>query len=393
MAAKVEQFDAVAIFGFNSPEWFIANNVHTRVHYTHMKTDIDVTPQPCTWRDDDRFKQCQEGQTEGYIDFITPGRIGTGGARSTDNNYYYSLNDRWRDALRATVTAYLVSPFGTHELKGGFELEWMKADNTFAYTGNIYYVDRLEDSSDSSSGINYYWRETGGQLYQRNVGESQFVFLQDTWEPVSGLTIDLGFAYLDDGSIGAIKCVTPAPASDQGELRTILLLGDLGSIDNQPFEVEIAGNILSLDGRRNFLGSNVRVTRLERGPEIVHADIVPEDQWELGKQASIFPFGSGSGCPPSTQQVIRVTWTGGITKFGGGEVDQTEQSAYRILVEGDDGQLMRIEPFAMGDLGDGDNNHKLCLDTRSRPLGVEFPEGLVTDPREDFNSATSIELP
>ena len=198
---------------------------------------------------------------------------------------------------------------------------------------------------------------------------------------------------LDDGSIGAIKCVTPAPASDQGELRTILLLGDLGSIDNQPFEVEIAGNILSLDGRRNFLGSNVRVTRLERGPEIVHADIVPEDQWELGKQASIFPFGGGSGCPPLTQQVIRVTWTGGITKFGGGEVDQTEQSAYRILVEGDDGQLMRIEPFAMGDLGDGDNNHKLCLDTRSRPLGVEFPEGLVTDPREDFNPATSIELP
>ena len=176
-------------------KWFIANNVHTRVHYTHMKTDIDVTPQPCTWRDDDRFKQCQEDQTEGYIDFITPGRIGTGGARSTDNNYYYSLNDRWRDALRATVTAYLVSPFGTHELKGGFELEWMKADNTFAYTGNIYYVDRLEDSSDSSSGINYYWRETGGQLYQRNVGESQFVFLQDTWEPVSGLTIDLGLKY------------------------------------------------------------------------------------------------------------------------------------------------------------------------------------------------------
>ena len=176
-------------------KWFIANNVHTRVHYTHMKTDIDVTPQPCTWRDDDRFKQCEEGQPEGYMDFITPGRIGIRGARSTGNNYYYSLNDRWRDAVRATATAYLVSPFGTHELKGGFELEWMKADNTFAYTGNIYYVDRLEDSSDSSSTINYYWSETGGQLYQRNRGNSQFVFLQDTWEPVSGLTIDLGFKY------------------------------------------------------------------------------------------------------------------------------------------------------------------------------------------------------
>ena len=136
-------------------KWFITNNVHTRVHYTHMKTDIDVTPQPCTWRDDDRFKQCEEGQSEGYIDFLTPGRIGIRGARSTENAYYYSFNDRWRDALRATATAYLVSPVGTHELKGGFELEWMKADNTFAYTGNIYYVDRLEDSSDSASTAAY----------------------------------------------------------------------------------------------------------------------------------------------------------------------------------------------------------------------------------------------
>ena len=192
--AQAAQYQNSLVVG---AEWksFVTNNVHTKLHYTHMKTDIDVTPQPCTWRDDDRFKQCQEGQSEGYIDFITPGRIGSRGARSTDNSYYYSLNDRWRDALRGTVTAYLVSPFGTHELKGGFEFEWMKADNTFAYTGNIYYVDRLEDASDSSSTINYYWRETGGQLYQRNHGNSQFVFLQDTWEPVAGLTIDLGVKY------------------------------------------------------------------------------------------------------------------------------------------------------------------------------------------------------
>ncbi|MEE2830073.1 MAG: carboxypeptidase regulatory-like domain-containing protein [Myxococcota bacterium] len=193
-AAQRHQYQNSLVIG-GEWKWFLANNVHTRLHYTHMKTDIDVTPQPCTWRDDDRFKQCQDQQPEGYIDFLTPGRIGILGSRSTENNWYYSLNDRWRDAVRATATAYLVSPIGTHEVKGGVELEWLQADNTFAYTGNLYYVDRLEDASDSSSTINYYWRETQGQLYQRNRGSTQFVFLQDTWEPVAGLTIDLGVKY------------------------------------------------------------------------------------------------------------------------------------------------------------------------------------------------------
>ena len=176
-------------------QWFVTNWLTAKLHYSHLKTDIDVTPQPCTWRDDLRFKQCEGDQEEGYIDFLTPGHYGSGGARFTENAYYYSINDRERDSVKATLTAYVPRALGTHEIKGGVEAGWVKSDYTFGYTGNLYYVDTLEDSSDPTSTINYYWRETQGQLYQRHTGYSIFAFLQDTWEPLPGLNIDFGVKY------------------------------------------------------------------------------------------------------------------------------------------------------------------------------------------------------
>ncbi len=175
--------------------WFINNNISAKLHYSHLQTDIDVTPQPCTWRDDDRFKQCQSGQDEGYIDFITPGRIGISGARSTGNSHYFSLNDRWRDSIRATVTAYVPRALGIHEIKGGVELSFVRWAYTFGYTGNLYYVDRLEETDDPNSTINYYWRESQGQLHQNHRGNTIFAYIQDSWEPIPGLTIDFGLKY------------------------------------------------------------------------------------------------------------------------------------------------------------------------------------------------------
>jgi len=176
-------------------DWRVSNNFTLQAHYTHLKTDIDATPQPCTWRSDDRFKQCTEGEEEGYIDFYTPGVIGVGGAKWGDNYYRYSINDRQRDGLRLTSKLFLPSPIGVHEIKLGAELSWLQQQNLFAYTGNLYYVDILEDESDPSSQQNYYWRESAGQLFQKNIGNTQFVYLQDTWEVVPGLTIDLGVKY------------------------------------------------------------------------------------------------------------------------------------------------------------------------------------------------------
>ena len=197
-----------------------------------------------------------------------------------------------------------------------------------------------------------------------------------------------------DGSTGSLVCVTPMPALDEGELRTILLIGEYGSAENQPVQVDIVGNLLSVDGSLNFRNSSSTVIALEEGPTLIYAEVVPESQWDLGKKLSTgLRFGApGNGCPEGTQQVVRVVWTGGITKPGGDEIDDVERLAYRVFVEDDAGELKLIEPFAVADLLDGDNNHELCLDTTAKPLRVEFPAGLMTDPIEDLNPATSIDV-
>lgn len=176
-------------------EWFISPMVKTKLKYSHMKGAIDVTPQPCTWRDDLRFKQCEGDQDEGFIDFVTPGRLGSGGARSTTNGYYYSLNDRYADTVWLDGTVFVPRALGTHEIKVGGSYTATRSDYVFGYTGNLYYVDILEDGDDPSSTVNYYWREASGQLAQTNRGHSIFAFVQDTWEPVRGLTVDLGLKY------------------------------------------------------------------------------------------------------------------------------------------------------------------------------------------------------
>ncbi|MAI80237.1 MAG: hypothetical protein CL917_14910 [Deltaproteobacteria bacterium] len=195
---------------------------------------------------------------------------------------------------------------------------------------------------------------------------------------------------LGDDREGEIVCVTPAPANDTGELRTILMVGEFGSAADPPLRVEITGNLLSMDHRFNFRGDQVDVTRLEDGPSLVLAESVPVEEWGLDQSATRFPFGGGSGCPASTRQVVRVVWNGGVTKPGGDEIDDVERSAYRVLVEDEAGEAREVSPFAIGDLGDGDNNHELCLDTEDPALRVAFPGGLVTDPREDLNLETAV---
>eukprot|EP00439_Symbiodinium_sp_Y106_P089858 s1_g2394.t1 len=195
------------------------------------------------------------------------------------------------------------------------------------------------------------------------------------------------------GSIGEVMCLTLAPADDVGELRTALLVGQYGSADDQPKTVEIVGNILSADGTVNFKGLSVEVTPLENGPTLVMAEIVPMGDWSLGSPSTGIPFGGGSGCPAGTKQIVRAVWDGGVTKPNGrNDADDLERQEYKVTVERADGSRDDITPFALADLGDGDNNHKLCLDTEDPAVAVSFSAGYLTDPREDLNPATSVNL-
>ena len=196
----------------------------------------------------------------------------------------------------------------------------------------------------------------------------------------------------ESGAVGEITCVTPAPADDYGETRTILMIGQFGSAEDQPASVEIVGNLLSIDRQLNFRGARTSVIALEEGPTMEWSEVVPEAQWDLGNPGTSFGGGGGDSCPLGTKQVVRVTWAGGITKPGGDEIDDVERQAYRVTVLFDDEGETELVPFAIGDLGDGDNNHELCLDRAGSPIRVDFPAGLLTDPREDLNPVTSIEV-
>ncbi len=196
------------------------------------------------------------------------------------------------------------------------------------------------------------------------------------------------------GKIGEIAWITLAPADDKGEFRTVLFAGHYGSIKDQPVKVEVIGNVLSIDGNLNFKGTSIDVTPLEEGATMIWAEVIPEDEWDLGKKATALPWGGSSGAPEGTKQVVRVTWAGGVTKKPGGkEVDNVERVLYKVTVLQAGGSKIEVTPFALADLGDGDNNHELCLDVMGTPLSVYFPAGHLTDPRGDLNPETRINVP
>lgn len=190
------------------------------------------------------------------------------------------------------------------------------------------------------------------------------------------------------GQVGVVHCVTLAPADDKGELRTALLVGQFGSMEDQPAKVEIVGNLLSMDKSLNFKGASANAIALEVGPTIILAEHLSIDQLDLKKQATELPFGGGTGCPAGTTQAVNAVWVGGVSKRGGGDAEDDERQQYRVTIQRDDGSTTDVTPFALADLQDGDNNHLLCLDVPGLPISVSLPANFLQDPRGDLNPNT-----
>ncbi len=131
------------------------------------------------------------------------------------------------------------------------------------------------------------------------------------------------------------------------------------------------------------------VILLEPGPLLVFAEIVSQDEWRLGDEGSQ----GGTGCPAEgVQRIVRVAWAGGVVLENGDELGDVERQLYTVTVEAADGTTRDVIPFGLGDLGDGDNNHKLYLDTTERPLSVSFLADILIDPNDDLNPATTVQI-
>ena len=188
------------------------------------------------------------------------------------------------------------------------------------------------------------------------------------------------------GEVHTPKCVTLRPAQDQGELRTVLLIGEFGDApDNPPVSVKVVGDLLS-DGSpvSNFKGTQVDVTPLADGPSLVLAEPVPEEQWTQETNST--------RCPQGVKQIIRVTWNGGVRRPDRREAGEAERKLYRVEVQRADGSSGEVSPIALAELTDRDNNHFLCLDTDDTAVAVSFPEGQLVDPNGDLNPYTTVEI-
>lgn len=193
------------------------------------------------------------------------------------------------------------------------------------------------------------------------------------------------------GQVGAMHCVSLMPAIDPGELRTALLIGDLGgAATDPPVSVEITGHLHSVDGTRDFRGARIAVTPLEAGPSLVLAQVV--EDWTV--TGTLGPdLVRGTRCPgEGVAQAVRVTWEGGVSLPEGGDPGAAERDLYKVTVEAADGARREVTPVALADLADFDNNHMLCLNTADRPVSVSFPAGVLVDPNKDLNPATSVDV-
>jgi hypothetical protein len=184
------------------------------------------------------------------------------------------------------------------------------------------------------------------------------------------------------GQVGEVNCVTLRPADEPGELRTALLVGSFGSVEDQPAQIEVIGDITSLDGMVSFQGATTAVIPLEAGPTLVLAEPVVQQNWTLGGQ---------DDCPADgLVTMVRATWAGGVTRPGGDEIGPEEVQMYRVTLRQADGTTVPVAPMAIGDLNDNDNNHELCLGVAGTPVSVFFPARALTDPNEDLNPDTEV---
>ena len=183
------------------------------------------------------------------------------------------------------------------------------------------------------------------------------------------------------GKSGSVACATFVPAVDDGEMRTVLLIGEFGNAtDDPPATVRLVGNIHDIEQRTNFKGQSVAITPLAAGPFLVRAEVAKLSR-ATGTKPNNGPF--GTRCPDTTVSAVRAIWSGGVTKPGGDPATLDEGKLYRVTLRSPDGSLTQVAPFFLADTQDGDNNHLLCLDQQGIPTTVSFPAGHLTDPNED----------
>ena len=203
---------------------------------------------------------------------------------------------------------------------------------------------------------------------------------------VSSLS-ETDFEVLDRlGNIHTPNCVSLAPANENGENRSVLLLGEFGTaVTNPPVEVRVIGDLFTTDtisGESacseiiNLNGiTTTNVISLDDGPSLFFAQKID---------------GNLSECNSGTQ-TIQVAWNGGITPYISGDAE-SDLYQYYVGYSNSSGDLTPHIPISIADINDNDNFHQLCFSTSDEIVKISMVANTVEDPNHDPNLYSEIDV-
>ena len=188
------------------------------------------------------------------------------------------------------------------------------------------------------------------------------------------------------GNIHTPNCVSLAPANENGENRSVLLLGEFGTaVTNPPVEVRVIGDLFTTDtisGESacseiiNLNGiTTTNVISLDDGPSLFFAQKID---------------GNLNECNSGTQ-TIQVAWNGGITPYISGDAE-SDLYQYYVGYSNSSVDLTPHIPISIADIDDNDNFHQLCFSTNDEIIKISMMANTVEDPNHDPNLYSEIDV-
>jgi hypothetical protein len=188
------------------------------------------------------------------------------------------------------------------------------------------------------------------------------------------------------GTIHIPMCAVLAPANENGENRTVLLIGEFGNtVTNPPVEVKIVGDLFTTDvlpGETacseimNLNGLSTRnVVSLAEGPGLFFAQRLESSMNECNLGI----------------QTIQIAWNGGITPHINGDTE-SDLFQYYIGYSDSSGVLIPHVPVSIADINDIDNFHQLCFSTSDEIVKISIMADRVEDPNQDPNLFSEIDV-
>ena len=193
------------------------------------------------------------------------------------------------------------------------------------------------------------------------------------------------FEVLDSlGNIHTPICAFLTPANENGENRTVLLLGEFGTpVTNPPVEVRVVGDLVTID----TLPGESACSAIINLNGITTTNVIP-----LADGPSLFFAqridGNLNECNSGTQ-TIQVAWNGGITPYISGDTE-SDLFQYYIGYSDSSGVLIPHVPISIADIDDNDNFHQLCFSTSDSIAKISMMALTVKDPNHDPNLYSEI---